>query len=267
MSEQTLVRPPDDDVTTGYRQNSEPGDRRGDQAIRRQELAGFLRSRRERIAPEQVGLPPAARRRTPGLRREEVATLAGVGVTWYTWLEQGRDINASPQVLDAVARTLLLDPHERDHLFRLADVPDGSSLAECKALPPTAQTLLDQLEPFPAVVRNARYDMLAWNPAFDQLMGPLARPALRGTQLAVADVHQRRVPRRDPRLGGGHPPHGGRVPRGHGRARRRAGLEVPGLPADQGVAGVRRAVGAARGGRARRTSPSGTCTRRSACSG
>ncbi len=95
-------------------------------AGRRQELAGFLRSRRERIAPEQVGLPPAPRRRTPGLRREEVATLAGVGVTWYTWLEQGRDINASPQVLDAVARTLLLDPHERDHLFRLADAPDGT---------------------------------------------------------------------------------------------------------------------------------------------
>ena len=88
-------------------------------ALRRRELADFLRSRRERIAPEDVGLPPAPRRRTPGLRREEVATLAGVGVTWYTWLEQGRDINASSQVLDAVARTLLLDPHERDHLFRL----------------------------------------------------------------------------------------------------------------------------------------------------
>src|SRR6266516_8075282 len=85
--------------------------------LRRQELAAFLRSRRERIMPEQVGLPPASRRRTPGLRREEVATLAGVGVTWYTWLEQGRDIHASPQVLDAVARTLLLDPHERTHLF------------------------------------------------------------------------------------------------------------------------------------------------------
>jgi transcriptional regulator with XRE-family HTH domain len=141
---------------------------------RRQELAGFLRSRRERIAPEQVGLPPASRRRTPGLRREEVATLAGVGVTWYTWLEQGRDINASPQVLDAVARTLLLDPHEREHLFRLADVPDGNGQAECRALPPTAQLLLDQLEPFPACIRNARYDILAWNQAFDALMGPLA---------------------------------------------------------------------------------------------
>src|SRR5947208_16179795 len=72
--------------------------------LRRRELAGFLRSRRERIAPEQVGLPPGGRRRTPGLRREEVATLAGVGVTWYTWLEQGRDIHVSEQVLDAIAR-------------------------------------------------------------------------------------------------------------------------------------------------------------------
>jgi transcriptional regulator with XRE-family HTH domain len=141
---------------------------------RRKELAAFLRSRRERIAPEEVGLPPAARRRTPGLRREEVATLAGVGVTWYTWLEQGRDINASPQVLAAVARTLLLDPHERDHLFRLADVPDGNGQGECRALPPTAQILLDQLDPFPACIRNGRYDVLAWNQAYDRLMGPLA---------------------------------------------------------------------------------------------
>ena len=142
-------------------------------AHRRQELAGFLRSRRERIAPEQVGLPPAARRRTPGLRREEVATLAGVGVTWYTWLEQGRDINASPQVLDAVARTLLLDPHERNHLFRLADAPDSTGTSECATLPATGQLLLDQLEPYPACIRNARFDILAWNLAFDHLMGPL----------------------------------------------------------------------------------------------
>jgi len=141
---------------------------------RRRELAGFLRSRRERIAPELVGLPPASRRRTPGLRREEVATLAGVGVTWYTWLEQGRDINASPQVLDAVARTLMLDPHERDHLFRLAETADNTGQSECKALTPTAQLLLDQLEPFPACIRNARYDVLAFNQAYDDLLGPLS---------------------------------------------------------------------------------------------
>ena len=143
-------------------------------ALRRRELADFLRNRRERIAPEDVGLPPASRRRTPGLRREEVATLAGVGVTWYTWLEQGRDINASPQVLAAVARTLLLDPHERDHLFRLADAPDDSGKADCSSLTPTAQLLLDKLDPFPACVRNGRYDILAYNQTFDLLMGPLA---------------------------------------------------------------------------------------------
>src|ERR1700749_612711 len=80
---------------------------------RRTELAAFLRTRRERIRPEDVGLPPGSRRRTAGLRREEVAQLAGVGVTWYTWLEQGRPINASVQVLEAVASTLRLDTVER----------------------------------------------------------------------------------------------------------------------------------------------------------
>ena len=93
-------------------------------AERRHELAAFLRSRRERITPEDAGLPGGYRRRTAGLRREEVAQLSGVGVTWYTWLEQGRPIRASVQVLEAVARTLQLDAIERQHLFRLAEVPD-----------------------------------------------------------------------------------------------------------------------------------------------
>jgi transcriptional regulator with XRE-family HTH domain len=144
------------------------------QAPRRRELADFLRSRRERIAPEEAGLPPAPRRRTPGLRREEVATLAGVGVTWYTWLEQGRDINASPQVLDAVARTLMLDPHEREHLFRLADVPDNSPQADCQSLGPTIAVLLDKLDPYPAAVRNARHDTLAFNGSYERMIGRLA---------------------------------------------------------------------------------------------
>jgi hypothetical protein len=137
---------------------------------RRQELAGFLRSRRERIVPEDVGLPPAPRRRTPGLRREEVATLAGVGVTWYTWLEQGRDINASPQVLDAVARTLLLDQHEREHLFRLAEVQDGTAARDCQGPAPSIQVLLDQLDPYPANVRNARSDILAYNASYERMV-------------------------------------------------------------------------------------------------
>jgi transcriptional regulator with XRE-family HTH domain len=140
---------------------------------RRRELAAFLRSRRERITPEMAGLPPAPRRRTPGLRREEVATLAGVGITWYTWLEQGRDINASPQVLDAVARTLLLDPHERAHLFTLADTQDGTAVGECRSLAPTIPVLLRQLEPYPVCVRNARYDLLAYNSVYGRLIEDL----------------------------------------------------------------------------------------------
>ena len=134
---------------------------------RRAELAAFLRARRERITPEQAGLPPGSRRRTPGLRREEVAQLSGVGVTWYTWLEQGRQINASTQVLGAVARTLLLDQAEREHLFRLADLPDasaaGAATSGCEQVPPEVQEILHAVAPMPASVINERFDLLAWN--------------------------------------------------------------------------------------------------------
>jgi transcriptional regulator with XRE-family HTH domain len=129
---------------------------------RRQELAAFVRNRRERLRPEQVGLP-RSRRRTPGLRREEVAQLAGVGVTWYTWLEQGRDINPSHQVLEAIARTLRFDAHERTHLFTLAGVSVATAVDECATLFPTARAILDSLEPNPAVLMNARWDVLAYN--------------------------------------------------------------------------------------------------------
>src|SRR5215470_4217769 len=87
---------------------------------RHHELAEFLRSRRARLSPEQVGLPRGTRRRTPGLRRGEVALLAGVSPEWYTWLEQGRDIHVSGQVLESLARVLQLDANERTHLFLLA---------------------------------------------------------------------------------------------------------------------------------------------------
>jgi transcriptional regulator with XRE-family HTH domain len=133
---------------------------------RRTELAGFLRNRRERISPEEVGLPPGGRRRTPGLRREEVAQLAGVGVTWYTWLEQGRDIKASDQVLDAIAGTLRLDPHERAHMFTLAGSPQPVQESECNALTPQMHTILRQLEPLPAAVVNSRMDILGYNRAY-----------------------------------------------------------------------------------------------------
>jgi transcriptional regulator with XRE-family HTH domain len=150
-------------------------DRAGHQR-RRPELAAFLRNRRARVTPADVGLPPGLRRRTPGLRREEVAQLSGVGVTWYTWLEQGRPINASPQVLDAVARTLRLDRPEREHLYHLAGVPyvpDRS--ADVERVSPEVQGILDALDPRPAVVYNTRYDVLATNRAYRLLF---ARPAL-----------------------------------------------------------------------------------------
>lgn len=136
---------------------------------RRAELASFLRSRRDRITPADVGLPPGLRRRTPGLRREEVALLAGVGVTWYTWLEQGRPINASVQVLDAISRTLGLDETEREHLYRLADVPAVTDSETCGVLEPETRLILDQLGPLPAAVYNGRYDLLAWNDTYAAL--------------------------------------------------------------------------------------------------
>jgi transcriptional regulator with XRE-family HTH domain len=131
--------------------------------LRRQELGAFLRNRRERIQPEQVGLRSRRRRRTPGLRREEVAQLAGVGITWYTWLEQGRDINPSASVLDSIARTLQFDVHEHAHLFTLAGVASTATADECHPLCPTVQPLLDQFEPFPAFAISSRLDLLAYN--------------------------------------------------------------------------------------------------------
>ncbi len=144
---------------------------------RRTELAAFLRSRRARITPADVGMPPGLRRRTPGLRREEVAQLAGVGVTWYTWLEQGRRINASVQVLDAVARVLRLDATEREHLYRLAGVPFVHEQAvDEDMLGPELQGILDGLEPLAAVVYNARYDILASNAVY-RAIWPLSAAA------------------------------------------------------------------------------------------
>jgi hypothetical protein len=146
--------------------------------LRRRELAAFLRSRRERLTPADVGLPEAGRRRTPGLRREEVAQLADVGVTWYTWLEQARDIHVSEQVLAAIARTLRLDTHERAHLFTLAGAPQPAEDADAQAVAPEVRSILDKLDPFPAFVSNGRYDLLAYNRAYRVLVGDLdALPA------------------------------------------------------------------------------------------
>ncbi|WP_258572579.1 helix-turn-helix transcriptional regulator [Streptomyces sp. KM273126] len=143
-------------------------------AVRRHELAAFLRHRREHITPEQVGLPRGRRRRTPGLRREEVAQLSAVGVTWYTWLEQARDIQVSVQVLDALARTLLLDSSEREHLFNLAGAVDPSPGKNCSSVTPAQRAILEQMEPFPACLQNSRYDILAYNRTYGLLLCDLA---------------------------------------------------------------------------------------------
>jgi transcriptional regulator with XRE-family HTH domain len=139
-------------------------------AERRRELAAFLRTRRERITPVDVGLPPGPRRRTPGLRREEVAQLAGVGVTWYTWLEQGRPINVSAQVLEAVTRTLGLDDSERAHLFTLSGVADAAA-RPASVCEPAVRELVEALDPYPALLVTSRYDILAWNRTETALMG------------------------------------------------------------------------------------------------
>ncbi|MFC8428978.1 helix-turn-helix domain-containing protein [Streptomyces sp. NPDC057253] len=138
--------------------------------VRRHEVAAFLRHRREHLTPEQVGLPRGRRRRTPGLRREEVAQLSAVGVTWYTWLEQARDIQVSVQVLDALARALLLDPSERAHLFQLAGAVDPTPATACPSITPAIRRLLEQLEPVPACVQNSRYDILAYNRTYGLLL-------------------------------------------------------------------------------------------------
>jgi transcriptional regulator with XRE-family HTH domain len=139
---------------------------------RRRELAAFLRSRRASLTPKDVGLPEGFRRRTPGLRREELAMLAGVGTTWYTWLEQGRDVRPSAQVLAALADALRLDDAERQHLFTLNNrqSPQPSSTApECVEEP--LKRMLANLTLQPAYVLGRRWDVLAWNRAAEILFG------------------------------------------------------------------------------------------------
>lgn len=142
-------------------------------SLQRAELAAFLRSRRERLTPEQAGVIYLGRRRTPGLRREEVAQLSGVSTTWYTWLEQGRDINVSDLVLDSLSRTLRLDHDERSHLFALAGAPDPTTASECDAVTPQMRAVLAKLDPYPACVQGGKYDLLAYNTALRWLFRDL----------------------------------------------------------------------------------------------
>ncbi len=139
----------------------------------RDALGAFLRARRARISPGEAGLPAGGRRRTPGLRREEVAQLAGIGVTWYTWLEQGRARNASDQVLDAVARVLRLDAAEHRHLRVLAGRGTATEPGPPMDLRPEHTTLLAKFLPYPAAVQTDCYDLVAANRAYRYLFADL----------------------------------------------------------------------------------------------
>jgi transcriptional regulator with XRE-family HTH domain len=146
-------------------------------AARRAELAAYLRARRESLQPADVGLhPPPTRRNTPGLRRKEVAQISGVGLTWYTWLEQGRPITTTPSVIDALARALRLDREAHAHLRCLAGLP----LPEPDQLPEDPddglRRMLDLVLPAPACIMGPRFDIVAWNETFTRIWHPETLP-------------------------------------------------------------------------------------------
>lgn len=144
----------------------------GNDEFRYKELAEFLKTRRAKISLADAGLSSTERRRTPGLRREEVAQLAGVGLTWYTWLEQGRDIHVSAQVIESLSRVLMLDKQERIHLFRLANQPLPSDIPESrKSVSPILQHVLDSLVLCPSFIADQRWNVIAWNKAACILLG------------------------------------------------------------------------------------------------
>ncbi|MGF6771918.1 transcriptional regulator with XRE-family HTH domain [Paraburkholderia sp. GAS199] len=133
----------------------------------RRELGVFLSSRRARLHPKEFGLPEGPRR-TPGLRREEVAVLAGVSVSWYTWLEQGRDIQPSADALQRISKVLKLDRVESSHLFALAS-REEPAVVTSGAVTDGLEMLVRAINPIPAYVRNTRLDILAWNDAIADL--------------------------------------------------------------------------------------------------
>lgn len=145
-------------------------------AARREELGAFLRARRERTSPDELGLPHVVRRRTPGLRREELAMLAGISTTWYTYLEQGRDVRPSEQVLLAVARVLRLGDAERAHLLSLVD-GTGAAVLPVEQVAPEVAAVPALVEPAPSYVTGATMDVLTWNAAAAELFTSLCAPS------------------------------------------------------------------------------------------
>ena len=134
-----------------------------EQSVGENRLGAYLKDRRGKLDPTAFGFS-ALRRRTPGLRREEVAQRANISPTWYTWLEQGRGGTASPEVLDRIASALILTDVEREHLFLIGlGHPPGGRYRRDEGVSPRLQRVLDALEPSPALIRTATWDVLAWN--------------------------------------------------------------------------------------------------------
>jgi transcriptional regulator with XRE-family HTH domain len=142
--------------------------------LNRAELAAFLRTRRDRLRPRDVGLPGGQRRRTPGLRRQEVAELAGLSVDYYIRLEQGRGPRPSRQVLAALSRALMLTTDEREYLFRVAGEEPAPAPGPSRDVPPGIRYLIDALADVPAYVVSAKYDILAWNRLATHFVGDLS---------------------------------------------------------------------------------------------
>jgi len=156
MATQTVTTPPSTDFN----------------AEQRAELADFLRTRRARLTPQEVGLPTGARRKVPGLRREEVAELAGIGTTWYTWLEQGREVNVSTRTLEQLGDALRLAPEERRYLFALVGQQTPAINTESDdVMMRGLRGMLRDLEPGPAYVVNECWDLVAWNEAAVKVFG------------------------------------------------------------------------------------------------
>ena len=152
--------------------------------VRRQELGAFLQVIRGRSIPADFGFPAGSRRRTSGLRREEMAQLIGISPTWYTWIEQGREVNVSAEALHRLATALRLTKSERAYLFEMADRRDPLGVsAEGDAAPPLLLALLDEVR-VPAYVMGRYWDMLGWNaPAAELFAGWLDQPRNEGDPL------------------------------------------------------------------------------------
>ena len=147
-------------------------------STQRAQLSKFLKNCRARVSPSDAGLPEPDRRRTAGLRREDVAALAGVSVTWYTWLEQGRDVHVSANVLERISSTLRLSDEERDYLFTLAqNRPPPLATGKADELAPAIWRMIEALD-VPALVITLRWDVVAWNQPYAKAIRDFAsRPA------------------------------------------------------------------------------------------